>query len=401
MSRQPTIAIAHDYLTQRGGAERVVLAMARAFPGARIYTTLYDPQNTYPEFADLDVVVSPLNRISLFRRHHRLALPLLAPTSERIEIKEDVVIASSSGWAHGFRSRGTKLVYCHSPARWLYLTDEYVGNGPRSRIKSVVAHGLKTPLLSWDRKAAGTADRYLANSTVVRNRIARAYGIQADVLPPPHGVAAEGPRRAIRGINKWAPSGYHLVVSRLMPYKNVDKVVAAFAGMPDERLLVIGAGPLREALVASAPPNVKFVQDLSDEQMRWAYAGARALIAPSLEDFGLTPLEAGAFGKPVLALRAGGYLDTVEEGVTGLFFEHSVPDQIAAAVRACDAQEWDEEAIHAHVATFAEPRFAALLREAVATVLPSHLQDSFRNQWHDGTIHDEEEPHELRGIRPS
>lgn len=392
MSAQPSIAIAHDYLTQRGGAERVVLAMARAFPGSRIYTTLYDPENTYPEFADLDVVVSPLNRVRLFRRHHRLALPLLAPTSDRMEIPEDVVVASSSGWAHGFRSRGAKVVYCHSPARWLYLTDEYVGNGPRSRLKSVVAHGMKLPLVQWDKRAAGTADRYLANSTVVRNRIAHAYGIQADVLPPPHGVAADGPRRAIRGIRKWSPSGYHLVVSRLMPYKNVDKVVEAFRQMPDERLLVIGAGPLREALTASAPSNVKFVQDLSDEQMRWAYAGARALIAPSREDFGLTPLEAGAFGKPVLALRAGGYLDTVEEGVTGLFFEHSVPDQIAAAVRAADAHEWDEEAIHAHVATFAEPRFRALLREAVATVLPPHAQESFRNQWQDATIYDKEEP---------
>lgn len=396
----PSVAIAHDYLTQRGGAERVVLAMARAFPGAPIYTTLYDPAGTYPEFADLNIVVSPLNRVGLLRHHHRLALPLLAPTSDRIDITEDVVIASSSGWAHGFRTHGQKLVYCHSPARWLYLTEEYVGSGPGARLKAGLVAGLKRPLSVWDRRAAATAHRYLANSTVVRSRIQNAYGIDADVLPPPHGITSDGPREPVPGIQQWAPQGYHLVVSRLLPYKNVDKVIGAFARMPQERLVVIGAGPLREQLHASAPANVRLVQDLSDDQMRWTYAGATALIAPSLEDFGLTPLEAGAFGKPVLALRAGGYLDTVEEGVTGLFFEQSVPEQIVDAVRAGQQREWSEADIHAHVAAFAEPRFRALLHDAVATVLPPDMQQAFRNRWHDATIHLKEEPDDHRGTQP-
>ncbi|USQ76578.1 glycosyltransferase [Ornithinimicrobium cryptoxanthini] len=389
MDSGPSIAIAHDYLTQRGGAERVVLAMARAFPGARIYTTLYHPEGTYPEFADLDIVVTPLNKVPFLRRRHRLALPLLAGASSRVEIEEDVVVVSSSGWAHGFQTRGPKLVYCHSPARWLYLTDEYVGTGPRARLKSAAVKALRAPLERWDHRAASQADRYLANSTVIRQRIADVYGIDADVLPPPHGVSPEGDRDEIPGIVDWAPDGYHLVVSRLLPYKNVDQVVAAFAQLPQDRLLVVGAGPLREELAAVATPNVRFVQDLSDAQMRWAYAGATALIAPSREDFGLTPLEAGAFGKPVLALRAGGYLDTVREGQTGLFFDAAVPGDIRAAVGAARDRGWDADLIRAHVHTFAEPRFRALLRGAVADLLPADLQVAFRNRWDDSSTHKE------------
>ena len=116
----PRVAIAHDYLTQRGGAERVVLALTRAFPDAPVYTTLFDPASTFPEFSSVDVRTSGLNRVSAFRRDHRLALPVLAMAANSIRIDADVVIASSSGWAHGFRTSGAKVVYCYSPARWLY-----------------------------------------------------------------------------------------------------------------------------------------------------------------------------------------------------------------------------------------------------------------------------------------
>ena len=120
---RPQVAIAHDYLTQRGGAERVVLAMLRAFPGATVHTLLYDPEGTFPEFREAHVVTSPLNRLGPLRRDHRLALPLLAPSFSRLEIAADVVVCSSSGWSHGARVEGRKVVYCHTPARWLYQPD--------------------------------------------------------------------------------------------------------------------------------------------------------------------------------------------------------------------------------------------------------------------------------------
>ena len=123
---RPTVAIAHDYLTQRGGAERVVLTLRKAFLDASIHTTLYDPDSTYPEFAEAEVITSPLNRVPALRADHRRALPLLAPAASRMRVEADVTIVSSSGWAHGFDIPGRSIVYCYSPARWLYDTERYL-----------------------------------------------------------------------------------------------------------------------------------------------------------------------------------------------------------------------------------------------------------------------------------
>ncbi|WP_427383657.1 glycosyltransferase [Janibacter sp. G56] len=238
----PRIAIAHDYLTQRGGAERVVLAMLRAFPDATIHTTLYDADGTFPEFRDADIRVSPLNRAGVLRRHHRAALPLLLPfAASGLNIDADLVIASSSGWAHGFPTTGRKLVYCHAPARWLYQSERYLGGDPRRSPVGLALLALKAPLRAWDQRAAATGDTYLANSHVVRERIGEAYGIDAQVLPPPFAVDTTGPMEPVPTVAAWAEGGYHLVVSRLLPYKNVDRIIDAFRGLP-ERLLVIGAG---------------------------------------------------------------------------------------------------------------------------------------------------------------
>ncbi|MFK4493817.1 glycosyltransferase [Dermacoccus sp. GAS27A] len=361
---RPRVAIAHDYITQRGGAERVVLAMSRAFPEATIHTTLYNPSTTFPEFADKNIVVSPLNRIGVLRRHHRLALPLLAWASNRMTIDADVVIASSSGWAHGFPTSGKKFVYCHSPARWLYASDDYLGADGRRSLKGAVLEVLKRPLLAWDAKAAATADVYVANANVIAARIKRAYGYDVAVMPPPFGVDEAGERTPIAAVAHWGGAPYFLVVSRLMPYKNVDAVIEAMRGR-SERLLVVGAGPMAEPLRASRPDNVEIVSDISDDELRWAYAHAAALVAASYEDFGLTPLEGNAFGKPVVALRAGGYLDTVVEGVNGVFIERPAPADINRGMDAVRSQPWDPDAIRAHAEAFGEHNFIRRLTELV------------------------------------
>ncbi|WP_114853269.1 glycosyltransferase [Brachybacterium sp. YJGR34] len=374
--REPRIAIAHDYLTQRGGAERVVLSLARAFPEAEIHTLVHAPEQTYPEFGDRTIRTSPLQRIGPFRRDPRLALPLLAAAASRMRIEADVVLASSSGWAHAVPTTGRKIVYCHSPARWLYLPDDYLGEaGPLSPQRLALAV-LGPSLRRWDRRAAATAQQYLANSTVVRERIEQVYGIDAPTLFPPFSPdLAHGPQAPIPALAGWAGSdgtdgGHHLVVSRLQPYKHVDRVIEAFRDLPEERLLVVGRGPERERLRTLAGPNVRLVEGLDDAQMRWAYGHARALVAASHEDFGLTPLEAGAHGVPTLALRAGGYLDTVSEGVNGLFF--AAPT--AAAIRDGVAQNrratWDAAAIRGHVQAFSEERFIAQLHQVVEDARP-------------------------------
>ena len=227
---RPRVAIAHDYLTQRGGAERVVLALHRAFPDATIHTTLYDPDATYPEFRDARIETSPLNKVGRLRRSHRAALPFLAPASSRLRIDADVVVASSSGWAHGFAMTGRRLVYCHAPARWLYQPVEYLGGPPYTSSKGLALTAMRPFLLRWDRRAAARADRYLCNSRVVRERIAEAYGITAEVVPAPVGIDTSGDTDPVPALADWA-AGSLLVVSRLLPYKNVDRVVEAVRGL--------------------------------------------------------------------------------------------------------------------------------------------------------------------------
>jgi len=212
--------------------------------------------------------------------------------------------------------------------------------------------------MRWDRAAAASADRYLANSSIVADRIARCYGFEAEVVPPPPAVTPQGRMSPVEGLE----SGFFLCVSRLLPYKNVDAIVSAFQRLPGERLVVAGSGPSADSLRGVAPPNVTFVGRVSDDQLRWLYEVSVALIAASYEDFGLTPLEAGTFGKPAAVLRWGGFLDTVEEGATGIFFDAPVPDEVAKAVRQVRAQTWDELAIRAHAAHFSEQRFVDRIR---------------------------------------
>jgi glycosyltransferase involved in cell wall biosynthesis len=368
------IAIAHDYLTQRGGAERVVLVMAKAFPDATIYTTLYDPEGTYPEFADRRIVTSWLNRIGPLRRHHHWALPLLAPASDSLAVDADVVIVSSSGWAHAFPTRGRRVVYCYSPARWLYQTPAYLGGSWWRSASGVILMVLRPFLRVWDGSRVRRAERsggYFAISRVVRARIRETYGIESEVVPAPHSARADAPQDPVARLADWADIGYHLVVSRLLPYKNVEQVVEAFSGMPSERLVIVGRGPLWDRIQRSLPANVRLLGGLTDAQLAFVYAHCTTLIAPSFEDFGLTPLEAGVYGKPALALRAGGFLDTITEDVSGAYFDTPTPSNIAAAVASNKGRVWDPVAIAAAADAFSEARFIERLRAAVDAVTPS------------------------------
>jgi glycosyltransferase involved in cell wall biosynthesis len=358
MEAIPTgVALVHDYLTQRGGAERVVLTLARAFPGAPLYTSFYDPDATFPEFAELDVRTLPLNRVAPLRRRHRAALPLLAPSFSRLRVEADVLFCSSSGWAHASRARGRKVVYCHTSARWLYQTSRYLAeSGVVARTGLALA---RRPLERWDRKAALSADRYLANSTWVAREIERIYGVDAEILYPPVMIEPAGPQEAVSGIDP----GYVLCVARLLPYKNLGAIVSAFDRLPSERLVVVGRGPDEARLHMLAGPNVRFAGTVADAELRWLYANARGLVTAAYEDFGLTPLEAAAFGKPVAALRFGGYLDTVREGETGLFFDLPDPRRIAAAAQQLLDESWSAGDLREHAAAFSEQRFVERIRE--------------------------------------
>lgn len=357
------VAIVHDYLTQRGGAERVVLSLCRAFPDAPVYASLYDPATTFPEFHERDVRPLWLDRAAPLRRRHRLTLPLLPLAFSTSSVDADVVVCSSSGWAHGIRTDGRKVVYCHSPAKWLYRGDDYLGAHPSLAARAGL-RVLDPYLRRFDRRAAASADTYLANSSYIATQIRDAYGIDAEVVCPPAGLGPDGTQAAVPGLEP----GFLLTVTRLLPYKNAAQIVEAFRQLPELTLAVVGDGPERERLTAGAPPNVRLLSEVDDATLRWLYANSAGLVAASREDFGLTPLEAASFGKPVAALRWGGFLDTVVPGLNGDFFDRAEPAAIADGVRALLARTWDADAIRAHAGLFSEERFVERVRAvALAT----------------------------------
>ncbi|MCU1357293.1 MAG: glycosyltransferase [Acidimicrobiales bacterium] len=359
-----SVAVVHDHLVQRGGAERLLPAILRAFPGAPLHTSLYDPAATHDAFRAIDVTTRPIDRVAFLRRHHRAIAPLLAPTFSTLHLDADLIFCSSAGWSHGtVATAGRKLVYFHAPARWLYARTGFLSSaGPVVRL---AAAATRAPLLRWDRRAAATIDGFIANSSETARRLGDAYGVHAPVVPPPLVIDPGGVQRPVDGI---AP-GFALVVARLIGYKHVDAVVAAFAGRRDDSLVVVGDGPDAERIRADLPANVTLVGLVDDPELRWLYAHARLLVSASHEDFGMTPPEAGVFGLPVAVLRAGGHLDTVVEGATGAFFDRPDPAAISEAIDLVDGQSWDAARIRAHARSFDEDGFARRLRSIAAELV--------------------------------
>jgi len=355
------LALAHDYLTQRGGAERVVLEWCREYPDAPLYTSVYNPAGTYEEFAEVDVRCSPLQRFPPARRDPRLALPVLPQVWSHARVDDaDVLLVSSSGWAHGIVVGPAipKVVYCHNPPRWLYQSEIYGTTTVERAAMSV----LKPYLLRWDRKAAASAQVYIANSHAVAGRIRQAYGIEAEVVFPPVTIDSAGRQKPIDGISP----GYFLAVSRGRGYKNVSRIVEAVGAIPGANLVVIGSGG--SAPIGRSAKHVRSLGIVSDPELRWLYANARALVTVAFEDFGLTPLEANSFGTPVAALRAGGHLDSVVEGVSGCWIEKPT----AAAVRdtLLRLPNFDRTKVMEHAKKFS----ASAFRRRIATVLESVKQ---------------------------
>jgi glycosyltransferase involved in cell wall biosynthesis len=221
-----------------------------------------------------------------------------------------------------------------------------------------------SPMLRrWDRRAAASASAYYTNSSAVSDQISSVYGIQPLIIPPPPLCAIEGPSEKPHTA---ARDGFFLVVSRLLPYKNLDRIFAVFAKRPDLELVVVGTGPLLKTLRQTATPNIELLGNVNDRELRWLYGHAGALIAPAFEDYGLTPLEAASFGKPTLALKRGGYLDTVSEGTSGYFFDDLDVRSISAAIDKLSENPLNSDEIREHASRFSEERFVSTLRQQVS-----------------------------------
>jgi glycosyltransferase involved in cell wall biosynthesis len=351
------IVLAHDYLNQRGGAERVALELARMWPGAPILTALYRPDSTFPEFREHEVRPSFLNRLPVDKGFRGL-LPMYPVAFESFgAVDADLVICSSSGFAHGIRTtaRARRIVYCHTPARWLY-GHEYLG---RRSPRSIAARPLLPALRVADRRAAHRAHLYVANSRNVSRRIRDAYGIDAAVVPPPVDVDRFTPR----------PRGTRLLtVARLLPYKRLDVLIDA-ANRGQMGLDIVGDGPQRRQLRELAGPTVTFHGALDDKSVTELMESCRAYCLPGVEDFGITSVEAQAAGKPVIAFAAGGALETVEDGVTGTFFSQWTGEALIGAVGRADRLAADPEQIAARAKRFSCASFRHRLEEAIGASL--------------------------------
>jgi glycosyltransferase involved in cell wall biosynthesis len=357
LSPDARVALVHDYLNQRGGAERVFAHIARAFPDAPVYTSLFDPASTGDLVESSRVRVSALQRLPFAGRAFRYLAPLYPSVFEGFDLGAyDVVVSSTTAWAKGVRVRpgATHVCYINTVSRFAFDYERYVGGFGLGAL----ARPFVRRLVEWDRRAAQRPTLFVANSHNVAARVRAYYKRDARVLHCP--VDLERFHVGEGG------GGYFIAVSRLLPYKRLDLAVAgcALAGVP---LKIVGSGPAEASLrVAARGTQTEFLGQLDDAQLREALGQARAAIVPGEEDYGLVPLEANASGRPAIAYGAGGALETIRPGVTGELFAEQTPASLAAVLRAFDERRFDPAALRAHAETFSPARFIERLRAIVA-----------------------------------
>jgi glycosyltransferase involved in cell wall biosynthesis len=363
------IALVHDYFIQMGGAERVAEELHHLFPRAPLYTTVALKERFPPALKRADVRTSWMQALPAPERNFRQYFLLYPLAVEGLDLSAyDLVVSSSSGYAKGVRrgGRGVHVTYCHTPMRWVWRYDDYASREGFGPLKRGVLPFALAWLKRWELRAAGRPDYFIANSHVVAERIRECYGREAVVIPPPIDV------------DRFTPSAetddYYLVLSRLVPYKRIDLAVEACTRL-GRQLVVIGDGPDRRRLQQAAGKNVKFLGRLPDEVVNRYLSRCRALLFPGEEDFGMTPLEANAAGRPVIAYRAGGATETVLEGETGVFFNHAAGGSLAAAIEEFETYSWKRGKLRAHAERFDRRVFAARMLDFLSTVAPTSCRD--------------------------
>lgn len=335
------IALVHDYLTQRGGAERVFELLCKHFPDGDIYTSLYDPENTI-RIRDRSVNTTKLQSIPGASKYFRVLAPFYFSAFEALDLEEyDLIISSTTSFAKAVKKRADAyhLCFCHNITRFLWDTQTYIRQYNSYEAFYPVIQLIFQQMRKADLHHAHNPDLYVANSSTVAQRIQSIYGKPAITINYPI------------DINKFTFSDqkddFYLVASRLIGYKRIDIVIEAFnwLGLP---LLIAGDGPERSNLEANALDNIRFLGHVPDDERTYLMSRAQAVIVAGLEDYGLVPIEANASGTPVIAYGAGGVLDTQVPGKTGLFFHRQSPDALHAAILEASTMTWDYAAIRNH-----------------------------------------------------
>jgi glycosyltransferase involved in cell wall biosynthesis len=352
------VALIHDFLLDLRGAERVFAAICDAWPDADIFTAVYDEAGTEGRFAQRNVRTSFLQRLRPTSRTFRPLLPFYPHAIESFDLRGyDTVISSSSAWAHGVLvdPGAVHVCYCHNPFRYAWTEREATlqARGPLAR---PLLRVLLSRWRQWDWIAAQRVDRYVANSRTTAERIRRYLGREATVLHPPVEIERFAPGAA---------GERYVVLAELMAHKRIDVAVEAFSrlGLP---LTVVGDGPEGRRLRRMAGPTVRFTGRVPDERVAEILAGARALVVTAVEEFGIAAVEALASGRPVIALGEGGVRESVEPGVTGVFYERNDPAALADAVLGFDALAVDPAVCRAAAERFSVPGFQRRLASIVA-----------------------------------
>ncbi len=360
------VAIFHDNLVQMGGAERVMQALTQALPGVSVHTTLAAPWKLNPELQAMDIRTTWMRYLpapARLYRHYFLLYPFAVETADLRQY--DLIVSSCWGYSKGVRKRpgAVHVCYCHTPMRWAWRYDDYVSRERIGPLRRRLLRWLIEPLRHWDLRASKRPDFFIANSAVVADRIRRLYGREAVVIPPPIDVG--------RFQLSERQGDFYLVLSRLVAYKRIELAIEACNRLR-RRLVVIGDGPDRQRLERLAGPTVEFRGRQPDAVVTTAIAECRALLFPGEEDFGLVPLEANASGRPVVAWRGGGALETVRDD-TGVFFDEPTPESLAAAIEALERRTWDPQVMRAHAAAFDQHVFIERIQRFLATVAPAAL----------------------------
>ncbi|MBI4709101.1 MAG: glycosyltransferase [Candidatus Portnoybacteria bacterium] len=354
------VALVHDYLNQYGGAERVLEAFCEIWPEAPIFTLIYDKKRTGGAFESRKIKISFLQKIPFVKSHHRPFLMLMPLGVESFDFsKYDLIISDSSSFAKGIISKPEALhiCYCHTPTRYAWDdSHKYVREfGYPVFIRKIIPFFMNY-LRIWDQAAADRPDKYIANSRFVASRIKKYYQQESFVIHPPI-------KTNLFYLSPVA-GNYFLIVSRLLSYKRIDLAISAFNHL-GWSLKIVGDGPEFRKLKNIAGPTIEFLGLVSDAVLRDLYAKCRAFIFPQEEDFGITPIEAMASGRPVIAFGAGGALETIKEGETGIFFKEQKTDFLIKALIHFQSLEFNPQKIREHALQFDKEIFKRKIKDFV------------------------------------
>jgi glycosyltransferase involved in cell wall biosynthesis len=366
------VALVHDWLTGMRGGEKVLEVLCELYPSATLFTLLHNKGAMSPVIENMDIRTSFVQKLPMKASQYRKFLPTFPKAIESFDFTSyQLIISTSHCVAKGAIPVGGALhiCYCHTPMRYVWdQYDEYFGRGRAAIFTRMAMHYIAPKLREWDVRTSSRVNFFVANSENVARRIDRYYARAADVIHAP--VDTSLFRVSEEGLS------YYLIVSALVPYKRIDLAIETFNQL-GERLLIIGSGPDEAKLEAMAASNIEFLGWQSDEALAKFYANCRALIFPGVEDFGITPLEAMASGRPVIAFAQGGALETVVangDKPTGVFFYQQTVDGLKNAIKEFESAKFDSHAIRKHAEKFDRKRFKQKLHEYITDKIAFHFK---------------------------